>query len=195
MNKQDKNVIVEEFVGVFKSPGVYLMDFKGLNVAEVTELRSKLREARVSMKVVKNTLAKRALKGAGIENFDSYFVGPTGVIWSRDDSIIPARLVLEFLKKHEKASLKAGLVDGTIVGADQMDVVSKLPTKKELYAQVASTLNAPIAKLARVLNAMPTKLVRTVDALREKQAQGESGTGGEAVASAAPETQAENTES
>lgn len=171
MKKQDKNLIIDEFVGVFKSPGIYLMDFKGLNVAEITELRSKLRESRVSMRVVKNTLAKRALKGAGIENFDSFFTGPTGIIWSREDSIIPVRLLLDYLKKHDKAKLKAGLVDGTVVEAGRMDAVSKLPTKHELYAILAATLNTPISNLARALNAMPTKLARTVDALREQRTE------------------------
>lgn len=171
MKKQEKNLIIDEFVGVFKSPGIYLMDFKGLNVAEITELRSKLRESNVSMRVVKNTLAKRALRGAGISNFDSFFVGPTGIIWSREDSIIPSRLLLEYLKKHDKAKLKAGLVDGSVVGADQMDAVSKLPTKHELYAILAATLNAPISNLARALNAVPTKLARTVDALREQRTE------------------------
>lgn len=170
MNKQEKNMVIEEFVGVFSSPGVYLMDFKGLNVSEITELRKKLREANISMRVVKNTLAIRALSGAGIKEFDRFFTGPTGVVWSKEDSIIPARLLLEFLKKHEKATLKAGLVDGMVVPASRMDAVSKLPTKRELRAQVASALNAPIIRLALVLNAMPIRFVRTIGALREKQA-------------------------
>jgi large subunit ribosomal protein L10 len=169
MNKQKKNMVIEEFVGVFGSPGVYLMDFKGLNVAEITELRSKLREANVSMRVVKNTLARRALVGAGVKGFDQYFNGPTGIVWSKEDSIVPVRMLIEFLKKHEKASLKAGLVDGAVVPASQMDAVSKLPSKRELQARLASVLNAPIVKLARVLNAMPVKFVRTVDALREQR--------------------------
>lgn len=169
MNKEEKNTVIGEFVTVFGSPGVYLMYFKGLNVAEITELRKKLREARISMKVVKNTLAKRALREAGVENFDSYFTGPTGVIWSKEDSVIPARLLLEFLKNRPKGAIKAGLVDGSVVKAEQMEIVSKLPTKRELFAKVASALNAPMVKLARVLNAVPTKLVRTVDALREKK--------------------------
>ncbi len=171
MNKEEKNTVVGEFVTVFGSPGVYLMDFKGLNVAEITELRKKLREARISMKVVKNTLAKRALREAGVENFDIFFSGPTGVIWSKEDSVIPARMLLEFLKNRPKGAIKAGLVDGSVVKAEQMEVVSKLPTKRELYARVASALNAPMVKLASVLNAVPTKLVRTVDALREKKTQ------------------------
>lgn len=171
MDRQGKEVIIEEFTGVFTSPGVYLMDFKGMTVAQITELRSKLREANVSMQVVKNTLAKRALKGAGIENFDGYFTGPTGVVWSTEDSIIPARVLLDFLKKNDKikASVKAGLVDGAVIDGSRMEDVSKLPTKRELYGLVASALNAPIVKFARVLNAMPTKLVRTVDALREQR--------------------------
>lgn len=169
MNKQEKSMVIEEFVGVFNSPGVYLMDFKGLNVTEITELRSRLREANISMKVVKNTLAKLALIGAGIKGFDHYFSGPTGVVWSKEDSTIPARLLLDFIKKYEKGMLKAGLIDGTVVPPTQMEMVSKLPTKRELQARVASALNAPIVQLARVLNSMQTKFVCTLDALREKR--------------------------
>lgn len=176
MDKQQKNMVIDEFVGVFSSPGVYLMDFKGMTVAQITDLRSRLREANVSMKVVKNTLAKRALKGAGVENFDSYFIGPTGVVWSAEDSITPARVLLGFLKKNDKitATVKAGLIDGAVVDGSHMETVSKLPTKKELQAQVAVALNAPIIKFARVLSAMPTQFVRTVDALREKRSQEEA---------------------
>jgi large subunit ribosomal protein L10 len=174
VEKQKKNIVIEEFVGVFSSPGVYLMDFKGMTVAQITELRSKLREAHVSMKVVKNTLAKRALRGAGVENFDSYFIGPTGVVWSTEDSIIPVRVLLDYLKKNDKvkATVKAGLLDGSVVDGSQMEAVSKLPTKRELHAQVAAALNAPIVKLARTLNAVPSKFVRTVDALREQRSEG-----------------------
>jgi large subunit ribosomal protein L10 len=145
------------------------MDFKGLNVAQVTELRRELRDARVSMRVVKNTLAKRALREVGIEGIDSFLAGETGIIWSEEDSVTPARVLLDFIKKHNKGVVKAGLADGTVVDGTQVIAISKLPTKMELYAQVASVLNAPIVKLARVLNAVPTKFVRTVDALREQK--------------------------
>ncbi len=176
MDKQQKSMVIEEFVGVFASPGIYLMDFKGMTVAQITALRSSLREANVSMRVVKNTLAKRALKGAGVKNFDSYFTGPTGVVWSTEDSIVPARVLLDFLKKNDKvkATVKAGLVDGSVIDGSQMDAVSKLPTKHELQAQVAGVLNAPLVKFARVLNAMPVKFVRTVDALRAKRSEEEA---------------------
>ena len=169
LKKQDKIKVVEEFVGVFKEPGFYLMDFKGLNVEEITTLRDKLREANVSMKVVKNTLAKRALAEAGVSEIEEFFVGPTGVVWSSEDSVVPVKVLLEFLKDHDKGSVKAGMVDGMLVKDADLERLSKLPSKQELYAQVASTLNSPITKLARTLNAMPVKFVRTVDALRQKR--------------------------
>ena len=172
MKKEEKQRVVEEFIGVFGKPGVYLMDFKGLNVAEVTELRSMLRKANVSMRVVKNTLAKRALASVGIVGLDEYFVGPTSVIWSQEDSITPARILLDFIKKYNKGTVKAGLIDGAIFKEDTIETISKLPTKQELYAKTASVLLAPIAKLARVLNALPVKFVRTVDALMEQREQG-----------------------
>ena len=169
MKKEEKQQVVEEFIGIFDKPGVYLMDFKGLNVAEITELRSRLREANVSMKVVKNTLAKRALKSVGITGLDSYLVGPTGIVWSKEDSVTPARVLLDFLKKHDKGTIKAGLVDGAVMKDNDIVTLSNLPSKQELYAKVASVLNAPIVKLAMVLNGIPVKFVRTVDALREKR--------------------------
>jgi large subunit ribosomal protein L10 len=169
MNKQDKSKIIEEFVEVFREPGFYLMDFKGLNVAEITELRSLLREQKVSMKVVKNTLAKRALAEAGITGVESHFAGPTGIIWSAEDAITPVKVLIEFLKKHNKGTIKAGMVDGLVVLGNDMERLSNLPSKQQLYAQVASALNMPIVKLARTLNAMPSKFVRTVDALKKKR--------------------------
>ena len=171
MKKDEKQHIVEEFIGIFDKPGVYLMDFKGLDVAEITELRSNLRQANVSMKVVKNTLAKRALDEAGIKGLDSFLVGPTGVVWSQEDSITPARILLDFLKKHEKGTVKAGIVDGSVFGESDIKTISKLPTKQELYANVASALNAPMVKLAQTLNAVPVKFVRTIVALKDKMSE------------------------
>ena len=170
MTKNEKVKVVKDFVGIFDKPGVYLMDFKGLNVAQITELRRSLRDANVSMRVVKNTLAKRALSEVGIEGLDSYLAYETGVVWSEEDSVTPARVLVDFIKKHDKGVVKGGLADGAIVQQNQVEAISKLPTKHELYGQVASALNAPMVKLARVMNALPTKFVRTVDALREQKA-------------------------
>ena len=169
MNKEQKAQIIEEFIGIFGEPGVYLMDFKGLNVAEITELRSKLRAANVSMRVVKNTLARRALKKAGIEGLEDFFVGPTSVVWSEEDSVMPARQLIEFLEKFKKGTIKAGLIDGAIFKDSEIEKISKLPNKQELLAKFAASLNAPIVKLPMALNAVPLKFVRIVDALKEKQ--------------------------
>ena len=169
LKKGEKVRIVEEFVEVFKVPGFYLMDFKGLNVAEVTELRSQLRNANVSMKVVKNTLAKRALAEAGLTGVEEFLSGPTSIVWSAEDAVTPAKVLIEFLKKHDKGAIKAGMVDGLVVKDADIERLSKLPGRQELYAQVASVLNAPIVKFACTLNAVPSKFVRTVDALKKKR--------------------------
>lgn len=170
MKKEQKKQIVKEFVEIFSESGFYLMDYKGLNVAEITELRSKLREANISMRVVKNTLAKRALKQAGIDSLDSFFVGPTSVVWSEEDSITPIHVLSQFLKQYEKGTIKAGLIDGLLVKDSDIEKISKLPNKHGLYTNVASSLNAPIVKLARVLNAVPRKFIHIVEAVCDKKA-------------------------
>ena len=124
MKKEKKEQIVREFVEIFSESGVYLMDFRGLNVAEITELRSQLRKANVSMRVVKNTLAKRALEKVGIDLLDSFLTGPTGVVWS-DDLAAPVRVLLEFIKKYDKGVVKVGLVDGVIIEDSDIKKISK----------------------------------------------------------------------
>ena len=168
MTKEQKIQVVEEYVGIFDKPGIYLMDFRGLNVTEMTELRGKLCEANVSMRVVKNTLAKRALERVGIESLQRFFVGPVGVIWS-EDSVTPARLLLSFIKEYEKGTIKAALLDGSLVTDNEIEAVSKLPTKQELQAKLASALNAPSVKIARALNAVPEKFARLIKALSDKR--------------------------
>lgn len=173
MNKEQKKQIVKDFIEILSEPGFYLLDFKGLNVAEITELRSMLREAKVSMRVVKNTLAKRALEEAGIEKpevLKGIFTGPTSIVWSDEkDTVTPVRVLMEFLKKHKKGTVKAGLIDGLFVKDSDLVRISELPDKKVLYTMIASSLNAPIIKLARILNSVPQKFVSVVDALREKK--------------------------
>ncbi len=173
MTREEKVKVVEEYLGIFESPGIYLMDFTGLNVAEISGLRRKLREGDVSMRVVKNTLAKRALSEIGNDGLDNYLVGPVGVVYSSEDSVIPARLLIDYIKDVEKGEIKAGLVDGQVVGVDEITAISKLPTKLELQAKIASALNAPIVKMAQTLNALPVKFARTVQALADKKAEEE----------------------
>ncbi|MFC1490157.1 50S ribosomal protein L10 [Candidatus Latescibacterota bacterium] len=174
MNKEEKKQVVEDVVEIFSKSGFYLLDFKGFNVAEITELRNKLRDADVSMRVVKNTLAKRALEEVNSdesvrESFEKYFKGPTGLVWSKEDPIAPVRVLVDFLGDKKFGTIKAGMLDGMIVQEYDIEKISKLPSKQVLYAQVASALNAPIVKLARVLKAVPENFVRTLDAVREKK--------------------------
>lgn len=168
MTKQEKIKVVEDYIGVFEKPGVYLMDFKGLTVLEMTELRNRLREANISIRVVKNTLAKRALKQVGKESVETYLNGPVSVVWSQEDSTTPARVLIEFIKKHEKGIIRGGFIEGTLFDPATIVSLAKLPPKKELYALLASSLNASLVQLAVGLHALPTKLARTIDAVRTK---------------------------
>jgi len=174
MDRDEKRKVVEDVVEIFSEAGFYLLDFKGFNVDEITELRNKLREANVSMRVVKNTLAKRALEQVGsdesvLEKFNTFFVGETGLVWSKEDPIAPVRVLVDFLEDQKFGKIKAGMLDGAVVEADDIERISKLPTKQVLYAQVASALNAPLIRLARVLKAVPQDFVHTLGALRDKK--------------------------
>ncbi len=174
-NKEKKQVVIDEFVQVFGESGFYILDFKGLNVAEVTELRSKLRNSNVSMRVVKNTLALRALSEAGISDdvLNEYFNGPTSIVWSKDDPIAPAKIMLESIKELKKGAIKCGYVDGLVVKDNEIERLAEMPGKQEHYAMIASALKNPIVSFARVLNATPQKFVRTIDALREQKEKDE----------------------
>jgi large subunit ribosomal protein L10 len=169
MKREQKIQAVEEYVGIFEKPGIFLMDFKGLDVTEMTELRRKLREADVSLRVVKNTLAKRALDEAKVAGLHEYFAGPVGVAWAQDDVAAPARVILKFIKEHDKGVIKVGMIDGAVVTDKEIVAISKLPSKHELQAKVASALNAPLVSLARTVNALPQKLAMTVNALKAKK--------------------------
>jgi len=169
MDREKKQTIVNEFVEIFSESGFYLMDFKGLNVREMTELRRKLRESKVSMRVVKNTLAKRALDKTSIDNLGSFLIGSTGIVWSEESPITPARVLMEFVKEYKKGTIKAGMVDGVLIKDSDIERLSKIPDKQELYRKVASSLNAPISNLARVLNSVPQKFVCTINALCEEK--------------------------
>ena len=171
MDKERKIQVVEEYVSIFEKPGIYLMEYQGMNVAEITELRVSLLKANVSMRVLRNSLAKRALKQVGIESLDSYFDGPVSVVWSQEDSIAPAREILKFIEEHNKGSIKVGLVDGSLITGKDIEAISKLPTKIELQVKLVSTLNAPLVNLAQVLNALPTKFARIIDTVREEKSK------------------------
>ena len=167
---QEKQKIIEEIKGkVNEAQAVVLVDYRGLNVEELTELRSKYREAGVEYKVYKNTMMRFAFKDAGYEDFNEYLKGPNAVAFGFDDPVQAAKITNEFAKVHDKLEIKAGIVDGKIIGIEEVESLASLPSKEVLIAQVLAGLNAPISGFANVLQANIRNLVYVLDAVREQQ--------------------------
>ena len=171
---EQKQQIVAEVNEVAASAlSAVVADYRGLTVAEMTEMRSKARESGVYLRVVRNTLAKRAVEGTDYACLDDSFVGPTLVAFSQEDPGSAARLLKDFAKDHDALEVRALSIGGEVLSADQIDRVAKLPTLDEARAMLMSVMQAPVVKLARTINEVPGKLVRTLAAVRDqKQAEG-----------------------
>jgi large subunit ribosomal protein L10 len=143
--------------------------FKGLSVADATNLRKQFREGGVEYRVVKNTLAKRAAEGTDCAGLDEHFVGPTAVILSYDDVVAPAKILHAFLKDHEgKLTVKGGIVSGKVISAKDVEALSKMPGLPELRATMLALLNTPAQTLLRLVNTPGTQLAQVLQAKSEK---------------------------
>ncbi len=131
---------------------VVLVDYRGLTVEEDTQLRRQLREAGVVYKVYKNTLMKRAFEGTDLAGLESYLEGPSAIAISKDDATAPARIICKFAKEAEALEVKAGVVDGVVYDAKQVDALSKIPSREELLSKFLGSIQSPITNFARVLN-------------------------------------------
>ena len=171
---EQKQQIVAEVNEVAASAlSAVIADYRGLTVTEMTEMRVKARESGVYLRVVRNTLAKRAVEGTEYECLNDAFVGPTLLAFSQEDPGAAARLIKEYAKDYAELEVKALSIGGTLLNADQLDRVAKLPTLDEARSMLMSVMQAPVVKLARSLNEVPGKLVRTIAAVRDqKQAEG-----------------------
>ena len=150
---ESKKAIVETLSGKIKeASSVVFVDYKGITVAQDTELRKQFREAGVEYAIVKNTLTRFAAKNNGY-NFDEVLNGTTAMASTTGDPIAPARIVCEFAKKNKNVlSIKGGVVEGSVLTADQLNAFGELPSKDALVAQVLGTFLAPISSLAFVLD-------------------------------------------
>ncbi|MFT8872739.1 MAG: 50S ribosomal protein L10 [Sporolactobacillus sp.] len=146
---ESKKQIVDTIVTKLKeSAAVVAVDYRGLTVAEVTELRKQLREAGVEYKVYKNTYVRRATALAGLSAFDEALTGPTALSFSKEDVIAPAKVLYNFAKTHEALELKAGVIEGQPTPVDQIKALAELPSREGLLSMLANVLQAPIRNLA-----------------------------------------------
>lgn len=143
------HAIAEE---VKDAAGVVLVDYRGLSVAEDTELRKQLREAGILYKVYKNSMMKRAFEGTEFEGLDAFLAGPSAIAVSKDDATAPARILAKFAKKAKALELKGGVVEGKVYDESALQTLASIPSRDELLAKLLGSLQSPITNLARVLN-------------------------------------------
>jgi len=172
MNRTEKQALIDDLHTEFgRSPHAILVDFRGLSVPAVTEFRKKVRQAGSRYRVVKNTLALRALKDTPLEKLGPQFDQTTGVAYTVTDPVALAKVLVDFAKEHPALSVKGGLVSGSqVLDAEGVKALSTLPSLPDLRARLLGLLSAPAQKLVRLCSAPATKLVRVLEARRQKEA-------------------------
>ena len=147
---------------------VIVAEYRGLNVERVTQLRSKARKSGVWLRVLKNTLARRAVKGTPFEKLSEQMVGPL-MYGISQDPVAGAKVLSEFAKENELFVIKAGAMPNAVMSAQDIKALSQLPSREELIAKLLGTLQAPVTKLVRTMNEVPSKFVRTLAAYRDSK--------------------------
>ena len=166
---QKESVLKDTAERIADVRGIYLADFSGMTVEKLSLLRKKCREEGVQFRVIKNTLLKRAFNGRGITELDDHLVGNTGLVFSLTNEMIPARILVDFAKEHEKPKVKAAVVDGRLYDSKAIAQLAKLPSREVLLSQVLSTFIAPMTQFLAAVNAALSTPANMVDALaREK---------------------------
>ncbi len=152
---ENKQVQVQEITEKFQNASsIVVVDYRGLNVAQVTELRKQLREAGVEFKVYKNTLTRRAAEAAGLEGINDVLVGPNAIAFSNEDVVAPAKIINEFAKKNEALEIKAGIIEGTISSVEDVKALAELPSREGLLSMLLSVLQAPVRNFALATKAV-----------------------------------------
>jgi large subunit ribosomal protein L10 len=169
MKTSEKQTIVEELTGKLRSASsVYVTDYAGLNVAQVTDLRRRLRKAGVEYVVIKNTLARRALSDATVSGLDAHLKGPTALALAKDPSAA-AKILSDFAKEHKKPEVKGGVVDGRAVTPAQVKRLAALPPREQLLAELGAAMQAPMAGFLGALQALLSNFAGALEALKTQR--------------------------
>lgn len=169
MNKQEKKETIDELHEKFaRAKTAVITGYTGINVEQITELRSKLRQSKVEYRVVKNTLARKAAEGTGLEALKDHFVGPVGIALGYDDVVAPAKVLAEFSKAQEKLQLKVGVLDGKLLKLADIKALASLPSLDSLRGKIIGLLQAPASRMVGVLQAPAGQLARVMKAKADK---------------------------
>jgi large subunit ribosomal protein L10 len=170
LNLEDKKALVAEVAEVAaKAQSVVAAEYRGLTVAQMTELRSKARKSGVYMRVVKNTLARKALAGTAFESVGPKLKGPLVLAFSKDDPGAAARVVKDFAKLNEKLVATLVSLGGQVLPGAQLEKVASLPTREQALSMLLGVMKAPIQKFVRTLAEPPAMLARTLAAVRDQK--------------------------
>lgn len=172
MNREEKAKVVEELSGKFDQASIAIAtDYRGLTVPVLQELRHDLRRNDAEIRVAKNSLLSRAVEGTDYEGLRDSFSGTTAVAFSYGDPVSPAKILVKFGKDNPQLSVRAAVLNGKLLGPDELTALSKLPSREVLLGQTLSVMNAVPTGLVRVLSGVPRALLYTLQAIGEKKEQ------------------------
>jgi large subunit ribosomal protein L10 len=187
MNRDQKAAAIAEIAAhIDESHAVFAVDYRGISVPHAAELRSKLREADATFKVVKNSLTERAADQAGAETLKAFLTGPTALTFVRGDVAIAAKSIADYTRATQLLPFKGGLMDGAALDADQIRSISRLPSREVLYGQLVGVVASPVSGLVRTLSALIGGLASALGQVREKKESGEIPAGELPAAADAP---------
>lgn len=170
LTRTDKEQMLAEYEGgLAKAPHAFLLGYQGITVPQVTELRNRVRNSGGEYIVVKNTLALRAIDSQALAQLKEHFVGPTAVVFSLTDPVAVAKALTDYAKDVPAIKLKAGLVEGRAIAADQIKDIASLPSREELIAKLLFLMQSPVTRFVRVLAAVPQSFVMVLDQVRKKK--------------------------
>jgi large subunit ribosomal protein L10 len=174
LNREQKAVAIAEIAAhIDESDAVFAVDYRGITVAQVAELRTKLREADATFKVVKNSLTERAADQAGAETLKEYLSGPTALTFVRGDVALAAKAVADYARATQLLPFKGGLMEGSTLDVDQIRALSRLPSREVLYGQLVGVVASPISGLVRTLGALVGGLAVALGQVHAKKESGE----------------------
>jgi len=170
MGKEEKIELVKNLSTLLRSSkGIYFTDYRGLNVKDITDLRSRLRDTETFYKVIKNSILKRALEQAEIKEVSHLVEGPIAIAITSNDPIQPIKILALFRKEHNLPHIKGGIAEGKFISEEEIDEIAKIPSREELLSMVVGSLNTPITGLIWTLKGMLAKLIYTLNSLINKK--------------------------